>query len=90
MAEIKDESNPALTLAGIVLTMSDDRLAFARQVGEEIRRHFGDQVFSTVIPRDVALAAAPSHGKTIASYDPLSAGGIAYLSLARELLHGLR
>jgi chromosome partitioning protein len=90
MVEIKDESNPELALAGIVLTMCDDRLPFARQVGAEIRRHFGDQVFKTVIPRDVALAAAPSHGKTIAAYDPLSPGGIAYLGLARELLHGLR
>ena len=90
MADIKEESNPDLALAGIVLTMCDDRLSFARQVGEEIRRHFGEQVFKTVIPRDVALAAAPSHGKTIGAYDPLSAGGVAYLSLTRELLHGLR
>lgn len=90
MAEIREESNPDLNIAGIVLTMGDPALSFSEQVAAEIRRHFGDQVFKTVIPRDVALAAAPSHGKTIAAYDPLSAGGIAYLGFTRELLHVLR
>jgi len=89
MAEIKDESNPDLALAGIVLTMCDESLSFARQVAAEIRRHFGDRVFKTVIPRDVALAAAPSHGKTIVDYDPLSAGSLAYLEITKELLNGL-
>src|ERR1043165_1630486 len=89
MAEIKEESNPDLALAGIALTMCDENLSFARQVGAEIRRHFGDRVFKTVIPRDIALAAAPSHGKTILDYDPLCAGSLAYLGITKELLHGL-
>ena len=88
MAEIKAESNPDLALAGIALTMCDESLSFAREVASEIRRHFGDRVFKTVIPRDIALAAAPSHGKTIVDYDPLSAGGLAYLAMTKELLHG--
>jgi len=90
MAEIKEESNPDLVLAGITLTMCDENLSFARQVAEEIRRHFGDRVFKTVIPRDVALAAAPSHGKTIVDYDPLCPGSLAYLAITKELLNVLR
>lgn len=89
MAEIKEESNPDLALAGIVLTMCDETLSFARQVAAEIRRHFGDRVCKTVIPRDIALAAAPSHGKTIVDYDPLSAGCRAYLGVTKEIIHGL-
>lgn len=88
--EIREDSNANVAIGGIVLTMCDPKLAFARQVAAEIRRHFGSAVFETVIPRDIALAAAPSHGKTIVDYDPLSPGGIAYLALAREVLRGIR
>lgn len=88
--EIREDSNANVAIGGIVLTMCDAKLAFARQVAAEIRRHFGNAVFETVIPRDIALAAAPSHSKTIVDYDPLSPGGVAYLALAREVLHGLR
>jgi chromosome partitioning protein len=88
--EIREDSNPNVAIGGIVLTMCDARLEFARQVAAEIRRHFGSAVFETVIPRDIALAAAPSHGRTIIDYDPLSPGGVAYLALTKEVLDGLR
>lgn len=72
----------------ILLTMGDAAIPLARQVEQEIRGHFGQQVLQTVIPRDVSLAAAPSHGRTIFEHDPLSPGGLAYLSMAKEFLHG--
>jgi chromosome partitioning protein len=77
-------------LAGILLTMYEDYLALNQQVVAELRQHFPNQVFKTLIPRDVALAAAPSHSKTICEYDPLSQGSIAYLAATKELLDGLR
>lgn len=88
--EIREDSNPNVAIGGIVLTMCDAKLAFARQVAAEIRQHFGSAVFETAIPRDIALAAAPSHGKTIVDYDPLSPGGMAYLALTKEVLDGIR
>ena len=77
-------------LAGILLTMYEDYLALNQQVLDEMRKHFPNQVFNTVIPRDIALAAAPSHSKTIDEYDPLAQGSIAYLSATKELIDGLR
>jgi len=88
--DVREDSNPNVAIGGIVLTMCDQKLAFARQVAAEIRRHFGNSVFDTVIPRDIALAAAPSHGRTIVDYDPLSPGGLAYLALTQEVLNGIR
>ncbi|MBA3685754.1 MAG: ParA family protein [Planctomycetes bacterium] len=90
LQDLREQGNGSLDLAGILLTMYDDRLALARQVAAELRRHFPTHVLKTAIPRDIALAAAPSHGKSIIDYDPLSAGGIAYLEATRELLHVLR
>ncbi len=87
---IQNEGNNELSVMGILLTMFDDQHALARQVAGELRRHFGDQCWSATIPRDVALAAAPSHSKTILEYDPLSSGGLAYLAAAKELINGLR
>jgi chromosome partitioning protein len=80
--------NDELALAGILLTMYEER-PFARQVADQIRKHFPDKVFRSAIPRDIALAAAPSHNKTILDYDPLSAGCLAYLASTKELLDGL-
>jgi chromosome partitioning protein len=77
-------------LAGILLTMYEDYLDLNRQVVAELRQHFPNQVFKSLIPRDVALAAAPSHSNTICEYDPLSQGSIAYLAATKELLDGLR
>jgi chromosome partitioning protein len=77
--------NPRLRLGGIVLTMYDDRMKLTRDVEQEIRRHFGDAVFRTAVPRNVRLAEAPSHGLPILQYDIKSRGAEAFLALAREL-----
>ena len=78
--------NPKLTIAGILLTMYDDRTNLSKDVAEEIRAHFADKVFETIVPRNVRLAEAPSHGLPIFQYDIKSRGAEAYLSLSRELL----
>jgi chromosome partitioning protein len=78
--------NPRLKVEGILLTMYDDRTNLARDIVEEVRRHFGDKVFRTVVPRNVRLAEAPSHGQPIVQYDIKSRGAEAYLALAREVL----
>jgi len=78
--------NPSLEVEGIVLTMFDERTNLARQVTEDIRQHFGDRVFKTVIPRNVRLGEAPSFGKPVLAYDVKSRGAEAYLALAREFL----
>ena len=69
-----------------MLTMFDERTNLARQVVEDIRKHFGDRVFHTVIPRNVRLGEAPSFGKPVLAYDVKSRGAEAYLALAREFL----
>jgi chromosome partitioning protein len=78
--------NPRLAVAGILLTMYDDRTNLSRDVAEEIRRHFAGKVYETVVPRNVRLAEAPSYGLPIFQYDIKSRGAEAYLALARELL----
>jgi len=78
--------NPQLEIAGILLTMYDDRTNLSRDVAEEIRRHFADKVYETVVPRNIRLAEAPSHGLPIFQYDIKSRGAEAYLALAREFL----
>ena len=78
--------NPRLRLRGLVMTMYDIRTALARQVVEEVRRHFPGRVFNTIIPRNVRLSEAPGYGDAIVSYAPSSAGALAYAALARELL----
>ena len=83
---VRSQINPRLALEGIVLTMVDLRNNLSRQVSEEVREHFGDRVFETVIPRNVRLSEAPSHGKPILLYDIHSKGAASYLQLARELL----
>lgn len=78
--------NPRLEIEGIVLTMFDERTNLSRDVQAEVRRHFPGQVFETVVPRNVRLAEAPSHGQPILQYDIKSRGAEAYLALAREQL----
>ena len=78
--------NPGLAIAGILLTMYDDRTNLSKDVADEIRRHFADRVFDTVVPRNIRLAEAPSHGLPIFQYDIRSRGAEAYLALAREFL----
>ena len=83
---IRDCFNPDLDMEGIVLTMYDSRINLSRQVQNEIRGCFKEKVFQTVIPRNVALAEAPSHGKPVLSYNAASNGAKAYLDLAKEIL----
>lgn len=78
--------NPGLSIEGILLTMFDGRNNLSRQVADEIRTHFGTQAFQTVVPRNVRLSEAPSHGKPIILYDITSRGAVSYLELARELM----
>jgi chromosome partitioning protein len=78
--------NTRLAITGIVLTMYDDRTNLCKDVADEARRVFGNQVFQTVVPRNIRLAEAPSHGLPIFQYDIKSRGAEAYLALARELL----
>ena len=84
---IKSQLNPGLNIMGFVLTMYDNRLRLSNQVLDEVRRHFGNLVFDTVIARNVRLSEAPSHGQTILDYEPNSKGAIAYRALAQEVLN---
>ncbi|HKI05950.1 MAG TPA: ParA family protein [Thermoanaerobaculia bacterium] len=83
---IQGSLNPGLAIAGILLTMYDDRTNLSKDVAEEIRAHFADKVYETVVPRNIRLAEAPSHGLPIFQYDIKSRGAEAYLALAREFL----
>lgn len=78
--------NPALKIEGILLTMYDSRTNLSEQVAEETRKHFGDKVYKTSIPRNVRLSEAPSHGKPVIAYDRMSKGTRAYLKLGSEFL----
>lgn len=83
---VRESLNPRLELEGIVLTMMDARNNLSRQVEKEVRSHFEDSVFRTVIPRNVRLSEAPSHGKPVLLYDIQSKGAVSYLRLADEIL----
>ncbi len=89
---IKKRLNPKIEREGILLTMYDRRNNLSHQVEEEIRDHFKDEVFSTVIPRNVKLSEAPSHGKPVILYDIASSGASAYMNIARQLIrqHGAK
>jgi len=78
--------NPRLSIEGVLLTMYDDRTNLGQQVSANIREYFGDQVYKTVIPRNVRLGEAPSHGLPVILYDAKSRGADAYVALAREVL----
>ncbi|MBX2995575.1 MAG: ParA family protein [Bdellovibrionaceae bacterium] len=82
---IKKNLNPQLHIEGIVLTMFDTRNNLSHQVVSEIKNHFGDKVFQAIVPRNVRLSEAPSHGQSIFEYDSKSIGAIKYLELAQEL-----
>jgi chromosome partitioning protein len=83
---VQSAVNGSLEIEGIVLTMFDERMNLARQVAEEVRGHFGEKLYNTVIPRNVRLSEAPSFGKPIILYDIRSRGSEAYVSLAREFI----
>lgn len=84
--QVRDILNPNLDVVGVVLTMFDGRTNLSQQVVEEVTRFFPNKVFNTQIPRNIRLSEAPSHGQTILSYAPESAGGRAYAALAAEFL----
>ena len=81
---IKKRLNPRLEIFGVLLTMYDGRTNFSNQVAQEVRRHFPGKVFASVIPRNVRLAEAPSHGVPVIAYDRSSRGAAAYLAVAEE------
>jgi chromosome partitioning protein len=83
---IKQSLNPRLEIEGILLTMFDSRNNLSHQVADEVRKHFRDKVFRTIIPRNIRLSEAPSHGKPVLLYDIHSKGAESYLNLAREIM----
>ncbi|MBB5877770.1 MULTISPECIES: ParA family protein [Xanthomonas] len=83
---LRAELNPALEIEGVLRTMFDVRNNLANAVSAELTNHFGDKVFRTIVPRNVRLAEAPSHGQSIVGYDRTSRGGVAYLGLAGEIV----
>ena len=87
---IKKKINPALEIFGVALTMFDGRTNFSTQVAQEVRRHFPGKVFANVIPRNVRLAEAPSHGLPVTVYDKHSRGAAAYKAMAEEVVKKLR
>ncbi len=86
LERVRASLNPGLTIEGVLLTMYDDRTILAQQVTETLREYFKDRLFRTVIPRNIRLAEAPSHGKPVALYDPRSRGAEAYFDLAAEYM----
>src|SRR5438105_1625185 len=91
LGQLRDSgANAQLELLGVVMTMYDGRTNLAQQVVSEVRQHFGDKVFETVIPRTTRLAEAPSFGKPIIYYDKYSAGAAAYELVAQEFLERLK
>ncbi|MDE5901490.1 MAG: ParA family protein, partial [Muribaculaceae bacterium] len=83
---IKSKLNPGLEIEGFLLTMYDARLRLANQIYEELKGHFGDMVFDSVIPRNIRLSEAPSHGIPAILYDPVSRGATSHQQLAREII----
>jgi chromosome partitioning protein len=93
ISRVREAFNPDLAIEGLLFTMADGRTTLSNQVMEEVKNHFGDAVFKTVIPRNIRLSEAPSHGKPIILYDLKSKGADAYIDLAHELIErnmGLR
>src|SRR5690606_38677078 len=84
--KVRGGLNPSLEIEGLLRTMYDPRNTLAQQVSEQLQRHFGDKVYRTVIPRNVRLAEAPSHGIPVIALDKQSKGALAYLALAGEML----
>lgn len=86
---VKKRLNPRLEIFGVALTMFDGRTNFSTQVAQEVRRHFPGKVFATVIPRNIRLAEAPSHGIPVTAYDRSSRGSVAYRAMAEEIVKKL-
>jgi chromosome partitioning protein len=86
LRKVKQNLNPAIEIEALVRTMYDPRSMLTVQVSDELKRHYGDKVFDTVIPRNIRIAEAPSFGKPVLLHDPASKGALAHLQFARELL----
>jgi chromosome partitioning protein len=86
LRRVRAALNPGLDIEGVLLTMNDERTNLGQQVARDVREYFRDKVYRTVIPRNVRLAEAPSHGQSALTYDPKSRGAEAYQALAREIL----
>ena len=86
LRKVKQNLNPSIEIEALVRTMYDPRSTLTVQVSDELKRHYGDKVFDTVIPRNVRIAEAPSFGKPVLLHDPASKGAAAHLQFARELL----
>jgi chromosome partitioning protein len=84
--KVRDTINPELEIEGLLRTMYDARNNLANDVSAQLQQHFGDKLYRTIIPRNVRLAEAPSHGMPVLSYDRNSRGAIAYLALAGEYI----
>ena len=87
---VKRKMNPRLEIFGVALTMFDGRTNFSTQVAQEVRRHFPGKVFATVVPRNIRLAEAPSHGIPVTAYDRSSRGSVAYKAMAEEIANKLK
>ena len=86
LRKVKQKLNPKIEIEALVRTMYDPRMTLTIQVAEELKKHYGDKVFDTVIPRNIRIAEAPSFGKPVLLHDPASKGALAHLAFARELL----
>jgi len=86
ITKIRETLNPRLRIEGLLRTMFDSRNTLSNEVSDQLREHFGDKVYRTIIPRNVRLAEAPSYGKPVIDYDKRCAGTQAYLALAGEML----
>lgn len=86
LRKVKANLNPKIEIEALVRTMYDPRSALTNQVSDEIKSHFGEKVFNTVIPRNIRIAEAPSFGKPVILHDPVSKGALAHFAFARELL----
>lgn len=90
MQKVKQGLNPSLELLGVVVTMFDSRTSLSEQVHAELKKHFDTKLFKTIIPRNIKLAEAPSHGKPVVDHDKWSKGARAYKALSKEVLsHGI-
>jgi chromosome partitioning protein len=86
--QIRRLRNPELEIEGVLLTMFDDRTNLSHQVMDNLKEFFGDKLFSTIVPRNIRLGEAPSHGRPILLYDIKSKGAESYIKLAKEIIHG--
>lgn len=90
MRMVKRRINPKLDIFAVALTMFDGRTNFSSQVAQEVRRHFPGKVFATMIPRNIRLSEAPSHGMPVTAYDRSSKGAVAYRAMAEEMIQKLK